>query len=580
MSLFNLSIRELVSFWRVLFCCAVVCAFVPTIALAQKADQIYFGGSLLTMEGDRPVYAEALAVTDGNISFVGKLSEALALKDDATQMHDLQGKALLPGFIDSHGHAMYAGILGSTANLFAYPDGHATDIPSLISTMNDWQKNNAELAKMLGWIVGFGYDDALLSEGRHPTASDLDLISKDRPVMMIHQSVHMSVVNHKGLELLGYTAETPDPSGGVIHREADGKTPNGVLEEHASLKGTFMMVGGLSEKARQVMGLSAIERYKSYGWTTIQEGGASPSIVASWRKIAENKPLEVDVAAYPILPAFEDYLKKEGVRKEYLNGFRVAGAKIIMDGAVQNKTAYLTKPYFKPPPGQDASYRAYPAYDDEVVNRVVHASLKADWPLLAHTNGDAAGDQLINAVSKARRQLGKTDNRTVMIHAQTARDDQLDRMKLESIIPSFFTLHTYYWGDWHREETLGAERTARISPTQSALRRKLAFTTHHDAPVTPPSSIRILAATVNRVSRSGKVIGEAQRVSTYVALKSLTDWAAYQYFEEDRKGTLTKGKLADFVILDQNPLDLAPEKLNDLQVVSTVKEGRVIYRKD
>jgi predicted amidohydrolase YtcJ len=166
-----------------------------------------------------------------------------------------------------------------------------------------------------------------------------------------------------------------------------------------------------------------------------------------------------------------------------------------------------------------------------------------------------------------------------MINAQTVREDQLDSMKVLEIIPSFFSMHTFYWGDWHDQETLGRERAFRISPTQSTLRRGMIFTEHHDAPVANPDALRILHATVNRVSRSGLVIGPDQRVTTYQGLKSITAWAAYAAFEDNLKGTLLAGKLADFVILDKNPLKIDPMKINELVVMETIKEGKRIYSK-
>jgi hypothetical protein len=165
-----------------------------------------------------------------------------------------------------------------------------------------------------------------------------------------------------------------------------------------------------------------------------------------------------------------------------------------------------------------------------------------------------------------------------MIHSQTVREDQLDAMKELGIIPSFFGMHTYYWGDWHRDSVLGPERAARISPAASALKRGMIYTQHHDAPVALPSSMMILASQVNRTTRSGQVLGAEQRVSVIDALKSITINAAYQYFEENTKGSLEPGKLADFVVLDKNPLEVQPMAIKDIKVIETIKEGQTIYR--
>ncbi|MBL8286312.1 MAG: amidohydrolase family protein, partial [Acinetobacter johnsonii] len=196
-----------------------------------------------------------------------------------------------------------------------------------------------------------------------------------------------------------------------------------------------------------------------------------------------------------------------------------------------------------PPEGQDKDYAGYPAYSSSrVVDTLVQQAYRNRWQILAQCNGDAAAEAFINSVQKANEQFGRSDRRPVMIHAQTVRFDQLDRMKAEGIIPAFFSLHTYYWGDWHRDVTLGRERAYRISPTATALKKGMIFTQHHDAPVVLPSSVMVLHTTVNRVSRSGDVIGPDERVTAYQALKSITDWAAYQHFEESTKGTLEVGK--------------------------------------
>lgn len=201
-----------------------------------------------------------------------------------------------------------------------------------------------------------------------------------------------------------------------------------------------------------------------------------------------------------------------------------------------------------------------------------------DWQILTHANGDAAIDMLIDCVREATKQHRGGDRRPVLIHGQTCRLDQLPALKELGIVPSFFPMHTYYWGDWHRDEVLGPERASIISPCASARKLDMIFTTHHDAPVALPSSIRVLSATVTRVTRSGKVLGPSERVDPLTALKAMTIWAAQQHFEEDAKGSIEPGKRADFVILDQNPLSVPPEALADLKVVETIKEGRSIYR--
>lgn len=248
-----------------------------------------------------------------------------------------------------------------------------------------------------------------------------------------------------------------------------------------------------------------------------------------------------------------------------------------LDGSPQGKTAWLSKPYKVPPEGQEQGYKGYATLKDDELQALVDTAYANNWQILAHANGDAAIQQYIEAVKKANEVYGNDDRRNVVIHAQTITETQLDDLVDEKIWPSFFPMHTFYWGDWHVQSVLGKERAYFISPTATALDKGLKFTSHHDAPVAFPNSIRVLAATVTRVSRSGEIIGPDQRVSPYVALKSLTEWAAYQHFEEDSKGTIKEGKLADFVILDKNPVKVDPMDLQGIQVMETIKEGKSIY---
>ena len=258
----------------------------------------------------------------------------------------------------------------------------------------------------------------------------------------------------------------------------------------------------------------------------------------------------------------------------YNSGLKIGGVKLSLDGSPQGKTAYLSKPYHVPPHGQDETYRGYPSVSDPTAYELIEKYLSAEIPIIVHANGDAAAQVLIDAVEAARPQH---DHRTVMIHAQTVREDQLTRMKSLRIIPSYFSAHTFYWGDWHRDSVLGPERGMRISPTASTVARGMPFTVHNDAPIVPPDMIRLLWATTNRVTRSGKILGKEQRISTYNALMAMTYYSAYQNFEEDMKGTLEVGKRADFVVLSEDPLTLPIEDLLGLRVERTYVAGREVY---
>lgn len=548
--------------------------------VAPKSDAtVYYNGDIITMEGESAQYAEAVVTRQGKIAFVGTKEEAMKQAGDQPKEVDLNGRTLVPGFLDAHGHVWNAGFQAVSANLLPPPDGEGNSVDQIISLLKNWQTQNPDAVAKYKSIIGFGYDDSQLKEERHPTADDLDKVSTEIPVLIIHQSGHLGSMNHKALELVGYTDGVEDPAGGSIRREEGTKKPNGVLEEMGLFIPLFKFMGSLDVKANEAIAKAGLEAYTRFGYTTAQEGRATGDNCETWKTLAARNELPIDVAAYPDIQSQLPYMQEHGTSKNYSNHFRIAGVKLSLDGSPQGKTAWLTEPYVVPPPGQDKGYKGYPAIkEDQEVIKLIDTAYANHWQILIHCNGDAAGDQLIRAITQASEMYGKEDRRSVMIHSQTVRFDQLDQMKELGVIPSFFAMHTYYWGDWHRDQTLGKERAWKISPAATALKKGMIFTEHHDAPVALPSSIMIMHTAVNRVSRSGDIIGPDERITPYEALSSITKWAAYQYFEEDIKGTLKEGKLADLVILDKNPLKVDPMEIMNIKVLETIKEGNTVFQ--
>ncbi|MEM9622654.1 MAG: amidohydrolase family protein, partial [Pseudomonadota bacterium] len=264
--------------------------------------------------------------------------------------------------------------------------------------------------------------------------------------------------------------------------------------------------------------------------------------------------------------------------RQYRNGYRVGGMKITLDGSPQGRTAWRTEPYLLPPEGQNADYLGYPAIADEEAQAAVAKAYSEDWQVIVHANGDAAIDQMLAAVRAAAQAHGEGDRRTTLIHGQYVRQDQLEQMVPLQITASLFPMHTFYWGDWHKQiigETLGN----RISPMRAALDLGLPVTSHSDAPVALPNLMQVMWATVNRVSRSGAVIGADQRLTPLEALQAITLWSARQHFEEDSKGSIEVGKRADLVVLSDNPLSIDPMKINQIEVMTTIKDGREVWRR-
>lgn len=537
---------------------------------------LYFGGDILTMEGDQPTYKEALVEKDGKILFTGSLKEAEEKAGKNSVKKNLNGETLVPGFVDGHAHFSGFGAQAVTANLLASPDGNVNSIPDLIEELKSWKEKNGT-EKTQGWILGMGFDDAILEEKRFPTKEDLDQVSTEIPICIIHISGHFAVMNSKGLELSQVTSASENPPGGVIRRMPNSTEPNGVLEELAAIPLFFTLIGPTDPELATYYLDKSQELAASFGYTTAQEGRAMTNHEL-FAEYAEQGKFYLDVVSY-IDYTFPQYMDSKWNSKSYDHRYRIGGLKITLDGSPQGRTAWRTEPYLIPPDGQKKGYLGYPAIaDDEEVKRIVDQSFENNWQLLAHANGDAAIDQLIRALRPAINKYGNEDRRNVLIHGQYVRMDQLDSIAKMDVIASLFPMHTFYWGDWHKQ-IIGDEKGNQISPIRSALNRGIKVTSHTDAPVAFPNLMMILWTTVNRISRSGEIIGEGERLTPYEALQSITIWGAYQHFEEDKKGSLSPGKLADMVILDKNPLKVDPMNLKDIQVLETIKEGKSIFKK-
>jgi len=543
---------------------------------ATTADTIYINGQVITVNDDQPE-ASAIAIKEGVIIAVGDRADVAGLATETTQIIDLEGKTVVPGFFDPHGHLFQQGIAAIVANLLPPPDGPIDDIPKLISALKTWGETPA--ATKIGWILGNGYDDSQLKEQRHPTREDLDQVSTEMPIAIIHQSGHLGVLNSKALELAGITADTPNPEGGIIRRQANSDEPNGVLEEtafHEVLLTTVASAAKITAEDAINIVKKGAETYARFGFTTAQEGRASQGVYEAIRAAGDAGSLPIDVAVYVDYFLHPD-LHAWDVSRTYANRVRLAGGKISLDGSPQGRTAWLTQPYYQVPEGQPNDYSGYATFPDEKAIERVSSAYEHDIQVIVHSNGDAAIDQFILAAREATQRHGQGDRRTTLIHGQTVREDQLDAMQELGLFPALFPAHVFYWGDWHRNVTIGPERANRISPTRSALNRDMKVTIHTDSPVVLPHAPRTLWSAVNRRTRSGDILGADQRLTPLEALKAMTIWSAYQHFEDDRKGSIEVGKLADLAVLSDNPLTVAPMTIRDIEVLQTIKAGETIY---
>jgi predicted amidohydrolase YtcJ len=553
-------------------------ALAAPVAAQPIAESIWSGGPILTMN-DKAMRAEAVAVAGGKILAVGKRSEVMKLKGPATQLVDLKGQTLVPGFVDAHGHVVTGGLQALSANLLAPPDGEVRDIASLQQTLRDWMKKNPAVVDQVKLIVGFGYDNSQLKELRHPTKEELDAVSMDVPVLVVHQSGHLATVNSAMLKAMGYDANTKDPAGGVIQRKPGTTEPNGTLEETAFFAGAPVVIGRIGPDGLKAFAREGAKLWARFGYTTAEEGRSTPEVAQMLKQVAAEGGFLNDVNTYPDVLVDRAFIKANQ-SATYTNRFRVAGAKLTIDGSPQGFTAWRDRPYFKLVGNYPPGYSGYAAASAEEVMSAVQWSAENGIQVITHANGERASDLLIAAhrSAQARFPQGK-EMRNVLIHGQFLREDQLDSYKALGVIPSLFAMHTFYWGDWHLDHTVGPVAGLNISPTGWARKRGMIFSSHHDAPVAFPDSMRVLDATVTRRARgTGRIVGPEQRVDVITALKAMTIWPAYHHFEEKTKGSLERGKLADFAILSKDPTAVVPTKIADIKVTETVKEGKTIFK--
>ncbi|MFM9088665.1 MAG: amidohydrolase [Cyanobium sp.] len=554
----------------------------------SQAPLIFRGGTILTMVEDRP-RVEAVAIAGGRILAAGNEAEVRAIAGEAAAVVDLQGRTLMPSFIDAHGHFANAPQIVKWVNVSGVPAGPVTCIADILRVLKEHVA--AHPVNPGAWIIGYGYDVSNLSDGRQLSRDDLDPLFPDNPVMLIHSSNHGAVLNSAGFTAVGIDASTQDPAGGLILRKPGGSEPDGLIMETAFIPIFGAMPQPTEEELLDTFD-AAQQIYASAGITTIQEGATHAKDLRLIRKGGEQGRLYLDVVCLPLV------LEVPKLVKEYFPDFtggpmelpdtaaesfgtyhhrvKLGGIKCLIDGSPQGKTAFWSEPLLTGGPNGEADWRGQPLFPPELINKIVKEIASKSIPIFCHCNGDAAIDLMIDA-ARAAGITAEQDRRTVIVHSQFMRPDQLDAYVELGFTPSFFTVHAFFWGDVH-VENLGPERAYFLSPMASAVAKGLHCSNHNDFSVTPVEPMRMITTAVERISRKGEVIGPDERVSPWQALKALTIEAAWQIREEGEKGTIEAGKLADLVILDADPTAVPSADILKIAVVETFKEGKSVYR--
>ncbi len=517
------------------------------------AKTIYVNGTIYTMQ-KQSVQTEAVLVEHGKIIDVGSRNR---LEKEAEKTIDLDGYTMLPAFIDAHSH------LTGVANGFLQVDlSEIHSFADISEKIKDFIKWNAVADG--NWVIAKGLNHTALQEKRMPQRIFLDEITDRHPLVLQHASGHVAACNTMGLRTLGITEQTENPAGGKISYDT------GILEEMGWL--TYMDRLPMPAMSELLAAFEKAQRlYASYGITTVQEGFFVSQIQDLYALLQQQDRLWLDVVAYMDLKNSPELIhafpKSKG---KYHQHFKVGGYKVLLDGSPQSKTAWMLEPY------TDGS-AGYPMLTDEALEQLIVHAVQEKQQLLMHANGDAAAQQYLRVYRTVKENMGAVP-RPIMIHAQLAQPKQIAQMAELGITPSFFPAHVYHWGETHMEN-LGLARAQNISAMHTALEYGLPFTMHQDSPVLFPDMMEMLWCAVERRTKNDILLGGAQRLTPYEAIKAMTLHAAMQYGEEGEKGSIAKGKHADFVILDQDPMMLSQKALREIQVLATIKDGVVIYRR-
>lgn len=538
-------------------------AIAASKASYQAVDEdpvIIANGNILTMNPAQPT-ASAMAFKDGKILAIGDLSAVKAAVGDSYEYIDLESKTVVPGFIESHDHMV---LYGSILTLLDISPFVTPSLKEALQKLKTEGKPNKE-----GWVYAFGADQTLYTERRGPTLQELDELFPDRPAIIVHLSGHGAFVNSKAYEAAGVTKDTPNPKGGEFEKDKNGELTGYIKGMPAWLK-----VGKLPPSTKEAI-LESAGLHARLGFTSATElAFMAPMMLDLVEDVTRSGdfPVRLYGGLFITMAGLDEVASQ--IKNYETDLFKVPYIKTWTDGSTQGGTGYFTEPYYK----LDADTKKGARGTQEEINQQVTRILQLGFAPAIHTNGDAAMDLALNAIAHARKETGNTKLRPHLIHCQYVREDQFDRIKkMGNIGMTFFTPHVYYWGDMHRDVILGPERAPKIAAMKSAIERNIPYAMHNDPPVTPPNALHSMWVAVNRLTSSGKVLGPDQRITPEQALLAYTREAAVVLGVEDQIGTLEPGKYADFVVLSENPLEVDPMKIKDINVEVTVMNGHITY---
>lgn len=535
-------------------------------------DTIYYNGSIATVDATFS-FVQALAIKDGRIVATGTDDEVLALATDVTTRIDLEGRSVIPGAVDAHGHLGKAIKFASWAELIpsSYTNRPTRSIDELVQTLIDF--SNSRSFAPNEFIVGHSYHELFVTEQRLLTRFDLDRVSATQPVAVAQASFHLFSFNSVALGLLGVDATSQDTDSSRIFRVEGSAEPNGIIQGPLAQQFFFSLgTGGEAEKIQAFQ--KAQQWYFSYGITQAQEGKSSFEDIEVIHLALQAGVVKLDIASYVDYESIDTVLEhlpyRVGVDEGHL---RLCGIKIISDGTLSSG-AYLSEPFN----GTTCDYGIEYITRDALKTQVRKA-LRNNWQFMVHAMGDAAIDKLLDVYEEvlAEDHLSPEGRRNIINHGSGVRVNQLERIKRLGFIISFYPSAASAMIDLFTH-TLGAKRAHKVNPLGSAHALDIVITAHNDSPIIEPNPFIIWWAAVTRKNiNTGEVFAPEERIPVADALRLFTSTAAWQHGEEHLRGSLEPGKKADLLVLDRNPFAIDPDELKDIRVLKTVKDGVVVY---
>ncbi|ASK64352.1 hypothetical protein CFK37_09480 [Virgibacillus phasianinus] len=548
-----------------------------------QADLVITNGGILTLDQDNN-RAGSVAVKDGRITGIWQESEPPKNEvsiTGQTQVIDLDGATLIPGFIDTHNHISAYARMKSFLNCSTPPNRNIADILSSV-------QKRCERTQKGEWINGFGYDDTMLEEARHITKEELDSVSPDHPIFISHISGHSAIANSLAFEKAGIDESVSDSQGGYFGRDDNGQL-NGVIFESLAMERFTKKIPEPTKEDLLEQFDEAAQDYLAHGITMNTDSAVGMSgdaekeidvhMEASLRGI--NPMRSQLMIVHKLLQKnglFGDYTAKQLDQElsDRSNGrVKLDSAKLFQDGSIQALTSALREPYYCDKQKSGQLFHDQKAFNEELAD--LHTR---GFRIAIHGNGDRAIGSIIDGYAHALDAEPRADHRHRIEHVQTGTKQDIEKMGNLGVAGSFFINHVYYWGERHKRLFLGPDRASRISPLADAVEHNLLFTLHSDCPITPISPLFSVWAAVNRLTREGEVLGAEQRIDVVTALKSMTIYGAYLNFDEANAGSIEVGKRADFAVLEADPTKVDPKEIKDIKVQGTFVDGEMVYRKE